>query len=95
MNSRNRLVSVQDYEREALNFSRQIAQAKVIVGRKKDGSYVPGAITMTLLMQDYYDGEHSFLYMRHRLRRHFMEKCELSVLSSEFEIVKDRTEMRQ
>ena len=87
LNSRNRLVSVQDYEREALNFSRQIAQAKVIVGRKKDGSYVPGAITMTLLMQDYYDGEHSFLHMRHRLRRHFMEKCELSVLSSEFEIV--------
>lgn len=87
LNSRSRLVSTQDYERETLNFSRQIAQAKVIVGRKKDGSFLPGAITIVLLMQDYYDGEHSFLHMRHRLREHLLEKCELSVSGSELEIV--------
>ena len=87
LNTRNRLISAQDYEREALNFSKQIAQAKVIVGRKKDGSLSPGAITMVLLMQDYYDGEHSFLHMRQRLRKHLMEKCELSVPGSALEIV--------
>ena len=87
LNSRNRLVSVQDYERETLNFSRQIVQAKAIVGRKKDGSYVPGAITLVLLMQDYRDGENSFLQMRQRLRSHLLPKCELSAAGSELEIV--------
>lgn len=87
LNSRNRLVSAQDYEREALNFSQQIAQAKVIVGRKKDGSFSPGAITMVLLMKDYRDGEQSFLHMRQRLREHLIEKCELSASGEELEIV--------
>lgn len=87
LNSRKRLVSAQDYEREALNFSRQIAQAKIIVGRKKNGIFSPGAITLVLLMQDYKDGEQSFLHMRQRLREHLVEKCELSVSGSEFEIV--------
>lgn len=87
LNSRNRLVSAQDYEREALNFSRQIAQAKVIVGRKKSGNTVPGAISLVLLMQDYAEGEHSFLRMRKRLQKHLMEKCELSVGEGGLEIV--------
>lgn len=85
--ARNRLVSAQDYEREALNFSRQIAQAKLIVGRKKDGSFADGAISMVLLMQDYQDGEYSFLHMKQRLREHLLEKCELSVSGRELEIV--------
>ena len=87
LNARNRLVSVQDYEREALNFSRQISQAKVIVGRKKDGSFHPGAVTMVLLMQDYREGEHSFLHIRQRLKEHLQEKCELAALGGEMEIV--------
>ena len=87
LNSRNRLVSVRDYEREALHFSRQIAQAKVVVGRKKNGGFTPGAITLILLMQDYKDGEQSFLHMRRRLREHLLQKCELSVCESELEIV--------
>lgn len=87
LNARNRLVSVQDYEREALNFSRQIAQAKVIVGRKKDGSFAPGAVTMVILMQDYRDGEQSFLHMRHRLKEHLRERCELAASGGELEIV--------
>lgn len=87
LNSRSRLVSVQDYERETLNFSRQIAQAKAVVGKKKDGSFVPGAITMVLLMQDYQDGENSFLQMRQRLREHLLPQCEMSVAGSNFEIV--------
>lgn len=87
LNARNRLVSVQDYEREALNFSSQIAQAKVIVGRRKDGSFCPGAVSMVLLMQDYRDGEHSFLRMRHRLKEHLRKRCELAALGGELEIV--------
>jgi len=85
--SRNRLISVYDYEREALNFSRQISQAKVIVGHKKNGSFVPGAISIVLLMEDYKDGTHSFLQMKKRLREHLLEKCELSVSEEDLEIV--------
>lgn len=87
LTSRNRLISVQDYEREALNFSRQISQVKVIVDYKKDGSVSPGAITMVILMQDYKDGDHSFLQMKKRLRDHLLEKCELSVSGEDLEIV--------
>lgn len=87
LNARNRLVSAQDYERETLNFSRQISQAKVIVGRKKDGSVQPGTITLALLMEDYQDGEHSFLYIRQRLKEHLQQKCELTVPESELNIV--------
>lgn len=86
LNARNRLVSVQDYEKEALNFSGQIAQAKVIVGRRKDGTVCPGAVTMVLLMQDYRDGEQSFLRMRKRLKEHLQKKCELTALGGELEI---------
>lgn len=87
LNARNRLVSAQDYEREALNFSRQISQAKVIVGKKKDGRIQPGAITLVLLMEDYQDGEHSFLYIRQRLKEHLRQKCELTVPEDELDIV--------
>ena len=87
VSSRKRLVSVQDYEREALNFSRQIVQAKVIVNQKKDGSSRPGAVNMVLLMQDYKEGENSFLHIRQRLQDHLLEKCELSVSEGELEIV--------
>ena len=87
LSSRNRLVSVQDYEREVLNFSRQIAQVKVVTNQKKDRSFSPGTVSIVILMQDYKEGEHSFLYMKERLHRHLMEKCELSVAGSELEIV--------
>ena len=87
LTSRNRLISVQDYEREAINFSRQIAQVKVITNQKKDGSFSPGAISLVVLMQDYREGEHSFLHMRSRLRQHLLNRCELSVSERNLEIV--------
>lgn len=87
LNSRNRLVSAQDYEREALNFSARIAQAKVITDRKKDGSVAAGSISLVLLMQDYANGEQSFLHMQQRLGKHIAEKCELSAAENEFFIV--------
>lgn len=87
LNSRNRLISAQDYEREVLNYSSRISQAKVIVGRQKDGGVVPGAITLVILMNDYYDGEQSFMHMRNRLREHLLSKCELSVDGSKISIV--------
>ncbi|MGN0413400.1 MAG: hypothetical protein ACI4FV_10230 [Lachnospiraceae bacterium] len=87
LSTRNRLISALDYERETLGFSRQIAQAKVITNQKKDGSFSPGAVSIVVLMEDYQEGEHSFLHMKQRLRRHLLNQCELSVVESELEIV--------
>ena len=42
---------------------------------------------MVILMQDYKDGNHSFLQMKKRLRDHLLEKCELSVSGEDLEIV--------
>ena len=42
---------------------------------------------MVILMQDYRDGEHSFLHMRHRLKEHLQERCELAASGGELEIV--------
>ena len=38
-------------------------------------------------MQDYREGEHSFLHMRSRLRQHLLNRCELSVSERNLEIV--------
>ena len=72
---------------DIIHAGKAIAQAKVIVGRKKDGSVEPGAISLVLLMQDYQEGEHSFLYIRQRLKEHLQQKCELTAEGSEMDIV--------
>ena len=79
LGSKNRLISTMDYEREVLNFSNCISQAKAIVNIRKDGTNVPGAISIVLLMSDFKDGENSFLKMKNRIRDHLLTKCELSV----------------
>lgn len=87
LNSRRRLVSTMDYESETLNFSHRIAQAKVVTGQRKDGTYDPGAITLAILMDDYKEGAYSFINMRRRLKEHLLSCCELSVDSEKLEIV--------
>ena len=87
LSTRNRLISALDYEREVLSVSRQIVQTKVITGQKKDGSTLPGAVSIVILMEDYQNGEHSFLHMKQRLRKHLLTRCELSVMEKELEIV--------
>ena len=87
LNSRNRLVSAMDYEREVLNFSNRISQVKAVSGVKKDGSFDAGAITLAILMEDYQDGSHSFINMRKRLREHLLTCCEMSVDSTKLAIV--------
>ena len=77
LGSKNRLISAKDYEREVLDFSNAISQAKVVVNTRKDGTNVPGAIS--IVMSDFKDGDHSFLKMKSRIREHLLTKCELSV----------------
>lgn len=79
LGSRNRLISAMDYEREVLNFAGNISQVKTVVDVLKDGSRVPGAISVVLLMNDFKDGSMSFLKMKRRVREHLLSRCELSV----------------
>lgn len=87
LNSRRRLVSTLDYEREVLNFSSQIVQARAISGVKKDGTYDPTAITIVVLMEDFKEGPYSFMHLRNRLKEHLVSKCELTVEPDKIEIV--------
>lgn len=87
LNARRRLVTSTDYEREVLNFSSRIMQAKAICGIKKDGSYDPGAVTIVILMEDYKDGPYSFLNMRNRIMDHIKNKCEITMNPDKIEIV--------
>ena len=87
LNSRKRLVSALDYEREVLDYSHGISQVKVITGERKDGSYDPEAISIVVLMEDYKDGRFSFINLRRRLKEHLLKRCELSVDPACLEIV--------
>lgn len=68
LNNHGRLISAFDFEREALSFSRGIAQAKAVAA---------GGSTMKLiiLMEDYQDGGASFLNLQKRLEAHLRSKC--------------------
>ena len=87
LNSRKRLVSMLDYEREVLEYSHTIAQVKAVTGQKKDGSYDPGAVSIVVLMEDYKDGRFSFINLRRRLKMHLLNQCELTVDPEKLEIV--------
>lgn len=87
LGSKNRLISVLDYEKEVLNFSNCINQVKVVVDKQKDGSRIPGAISIVILMDDFKDGGQSFLKMRSRLKNHLLTKCELSVNDKYLDVV--------
>ena len=87
LNSRKRLVSAMDYEREVLDYSHGISQVKAITGIRKDGSFDPGAVSIVILMEDYKEGRFSFMNLRRRLKEHLLNQCELSVDPSLLEIV--------
>lgn len=87
LGSKNRLISAIDYEREVLNFSNSIIQAKTVTDIRKDGSRVAGAISIVLLMEDFKDGSASFLKIKGRIMEHLLERCELSVDTRYFDIV--------
>lgn len=86
INSRRRLISGQDYEREALSFSSGIAQARAVAGIRKDGRREDDCISLVLLMKDYREGSHSFRYLQPRLLAHLLESCELSVNEERLEV---------
>ena len=87
LNTRRKLISALDYEREILDFSHNISQVKVIAGQEKDGTFNPDAVKIVILMEDYKDGRFSFVNLRRRLKEHLLEHCELTIAPSDLEVV--------
>lgn len=87
ISSRGRLVSESDYEMAVLGFSSGIMQVKTVVGKKKDGTVDPAAISLVVLMKDFMDGSFSFIHMRDQLKAHLVSQCELSVAPEQLMIV--------
>lgn len=87
LNSRNRLVSALDYEREVLDFFHGVSQVKVVTGVRRDGTTQAGSLSVVVLMEDYKDGSGSFINLRNRLRKHLLSRCELTVDPELLEIV--------
>ncbi len=87
INTGNRLVSAADFERAALDFCHRISQAKIVTGRKKDGTFSPDIVTLVIVMEDYREGRGSFLQIRRPLREHLLSRCSLSVEREKLEIV--------
>lgn len=86
-NSRSRLVSVMDYERETLDFSRGISQARIVTDVCRDGGRREGALFVVVLMEDYKDGSASFISLKKNLKEHLLTRCELTVTPEQLEIV--------
>lgn len=80
ISGRKRLVSLADYEREAMFFSRSIHKVSCVPGKN-------GKITMVLLMKDYKEGSHGFYAVRNGLKNHLMAQCEITCKEEGIEIV--------
>ncbi len=87
ISSRNRLVSITDYEREILSYSSNIVQAKAINGLSIEGRKDDSLVSFVILLKDYLDNQHSFYRLQNKLKKHLLERCELSIAPDNIEIV--------
>lgn len=69
LSSRGRVVTEQDFVREALAFSDVVAQAACVTGED-------GAVRIVLLMRDYQKGDYSFYRIQKPLQEHLLSRCE-------------------
>jgi hypothetical protein len=79
LSSRKRLVSKNDFIREAQLFSDTIGQVECVVE--------DGVISIVLLMTDYKEGDYSFRNIRDRLCEHLLSCCEITCGISDIRIV--------
>lgn len=80
LSSRKRLVTEQDYIKEALSFSDVIDQAVCITGQDF-------AVSLVLLMKDYQKGDYSFRSIQDALKKHLVRSCEMTCGASDIQVV--------
>lgn len=86
ISSRRRLVSENDYVREALSFSENVAQAVCICGRDRNGVRRERRINLVVLMKDYREGSFSFHRLQTELKKHLLTCCEMDCRSTDIQI---------
>lgn len=87
INSRNRLISLRDYERETTAFSSRIVSCKAVSGVRRDGSIDPGYLGVAVLVDDFEKSDATFVSIRERLLPHLLQKSELSVTDANLDVV--------
>ncbi len=85
--SRKRLVAKKDYINEINSFSDVIDQTAVVLNYTSEGKKQNGMIMFCLLMKDYSTGSYSFHRIVSDLKKHLLEKCELTIPQDELIIV--------
>lgn len=80
LSSRKRLVTEQDYIKEALSFSDVIDQAACITGQDF-------AVSLVLLMKDYKKGDYSFRSIQDALKKHLVSCCEMTCGAPDIQVV--------
>ena len=87
IHSRNRLVSIGDYENIILNYSDSIDKVSTVVGETIDGKKNPADITFVVLMKDFMNGSFSFHNIEKQLKMHLLKNCEMVVKEDNVHIV--------
>ena len=87
LSSRNRFVSMKDYEQAILSYSDTIDQVKGIVGVTQNGKADESEISFVLLMKDFQDGSFAFHRIAGGLKRYLLEGCELTVVPEKLHLV--------
>ncbi|MBQ9633347.1 MAG: hypothetical protein IJV04_10640 [Lachnospiraceae bacterium] len=87
LSSRNRLVTMDDYQRAILAYSDTIDQVSGIVGETIDGEKNSASLTFILLMKEFEEGSFAFHRVVGGLKSHLLEHCELTVVSKRLHIV--------
>ena len=87
LGARRRLVSENDYIREVKLYSNTIAQVACVTGITRNGQRDRNIISLVLLMKDYQKGSYSFRTIEEKLRKHLLQRCEMTCRSSDIQIV--------
>ena len=85
--SRERFVTAADYKKAVLRFSGVIDKVSIIPGLTRDNKEDASALSIVLLMKDYYEGSFSFHRIEAQLLKHLISGSEISILTNKLHIV--------
>jgi hypothetical protein len=83
INSKNRLISELDFEREASSFSDMVVQAKCVIGVRPDSKLRKSAVSLAVLTRDYADGFYSFESIKEPLKNRLLSKREATLTADD------------
>lgn len=82
-----RIVSELDFIKEVRAFSDKVDKVRCILDRNREGEEKEGRISIVILMKDFEKGSYSFWALKRDLKRHLLERCEVTYSEKEIQIV--------